>query len=145
LVTLAKTEMRRASADVIGPPLQQRNPGRRLQRLADHWQVLVEQLVLQGLGTGRDDHLAARTQRRHQVGEGLARAGAGLGDKNRTAVDGGGDAFGHLDLLLAYAIAVDGLGQRPVGRKDFRKGGQGRGPGKTGRILADGAPYNDCP
>jgi hypothetical protein len=42
-------------------------------------QVAVEELVLQGLGAGGDDDLAAGQQRRHQVGEGLAGAGAGLG------------------------------------------------------------------
>jgi hypothetical protein len=86
-------------ADVIGAALEQRDFGRRLKRIADHRQVLVEQLVLQGLGAGRDDHLAARAQRRHQVGKGLARAGPRLGDEHRTAVDRGSNALGHIDLL----------------------------------------------
>jgi hypothetical protein len=34
-------------------------------------------------------------------------------------VDGGGDALGHFDLLLAHAIAANGLRQRPVGRENF--------------------------
>ncbi len=112
-------------ADVVGAPLEQRDPGRRLERLAHHRQVLVEQLVLQRLGAGRDDHLAARLQRRHQVGEGLAGTGAGLGDENVVAMDGAGDALGHLDLLRAHAVAVDGAGERAVGGEDFREGGQG--------------------
>ena len=119
-------------ADVVGPALQQRDLDRRLQRVADHWQVLVEQLVLQGLGAGRHDHLAARLQRRHQVGERLARAGAGLGNEHRLAVDGGGDALGHFKLLTAHAITADGLSQRPVGGEDFGKGRQGRRPEKSG-------------
>jgi len=125
--------------DVIGPPLEQGDPDRRLQGIAHHRQVLVEQLVLQGLGAGGNDHLAARAQRRHQVGEGLAGAGSCLGDEDRTTVDGGGDALGHVELLVAHAIAADRLRQRAVGREDFREGRQGETPEKVRRILADGA------
>ncbi len=124
-------------ADVIGPPLEQGDPDRRLQRIAHHRQILVEELVLQGLGAGGNDHLAARPQRRHQIGESLARAGPRLGDEDRTAVDGGGDALGHVELLVAHAITADRLRQRAVGRKNFREGSQGETPEKVGRILAD--------
>jgi len=106
-------------ADVIGAPLEQRDLDRRLQDVAHHRQVLVEQLILQGLGAGGDDHLAVRLQRRHQVGESLARTGPRLGDEYRIVLDGGGDALGHLDLLLAHAIAANGTRQWPVGREDF--------------------------
>jgi hypothetical protein len=70
-------------ADVVGAALEQRDRHRHLQRGAHRRQVAVEELVLQGLGAGGDDHLAAREQRRHQVGEGLAGAGAGLGHQHR--------------------------------------------------------------
>jgi hypothetical protein len=40
------------------------------------------------------------------------------------AVDGGSDALGHINLLLAHAIAADGLRQRPAGGEYFFKGRQ---------------------
>ncbi len=130
-------------ADVIGAPLQQGDLDRRLEGIAHHRQILVEQLVLQGLGAGGDDHLAARLQRRHQIGESLARAGPRLGDENRTAVDGGGDALGHVELLVAHAITADRLRQRAIGGEEFREGGQEETPEKLGPILADGPSIND--
>ncbi len=137
---IGQRPLQMVGADVVGAPLEQRDADRRLERIAHHRQVLVEQLVLQGLGAGRHDDLAARLQSRHQVGEGLARAGARLGDENRTAIDGRGDALGHVDLLRAHAIAVDGLCQRAVGRECFLEGGQVGAPEKSGRILADRPP-----
>jgi hypothetical protein len=74
--------------------------------------------------------LAARLQRWNKVGEGLARAGAGLGDKDRAALDGGGNALGHVDLLIAHAIAAYGFGQGAVGGKYFLQVGQGEMPEK---------------
>ena len=88
----------------------------------------VEELVLQGLGAGGNDHLAAREQRRHQVGEGLAGAGAGLGDQHAIAGDGRRDALRHLELLRSQAKAGHGGGERPLGGKDaFEIGHGGRG------------------
>ena len=110
--------------DIVGAALEQRNPDRRFQDIAHQRQILVEQLVLQRLGTSRHDHLAVRLQRRHQVGEGLAGACASLGDENRVVPDRLGDALGHFELLAAHAITVDGAGKRAIGREDFRKGRQ---------------------
>ena len=64
-----------------------------------------EQLVLQRLGAGRDDDLAAGEQRRHEVGEGLAGAGAGFGEQGRALGDRLRDRLGHRQLLGAKAIS----------------------------------------
>ena len=61
-------------ADVIGAALQQRHGHRHFQRIAHRRNVAAEQLVLQRLGAGGDDHLAAGEQGRHQISKGLARA-----------------------------------------------------------------------
>ena len=66
--------------------LEQCHRHRRLQRIAHHRQVFLEQLVLQVLRAGGNDHLAARKQRGHQIGEGLASAGARLAKLSPDAI-----------------------------------------------------------
>ena len=87
-------------------------------------QVAPEQLVLQRLGAGGNDHPAAGKQGRHQVGIGLADAGPGLGDQAAT--------FG--DRLL------DGGGQpllrRPRGKARHAVGKGALRPEYAGRIAA---------
>ena len=102
-------------AHVVGAALEQRGACARGERLAHRRQVAVEELVLQRLGAGGDDDLAAGEQRRHEVGEGLAGAGAGLGDQHRRALDRLADRLGHLELPGPQPEARDVLGKRPIG------------------------------
>ena len=53
-------------ADVVGAALEQRERHRQRQRVAHERQVALEELVLQRLGAGRDDDLAAVEQRRER-------------------------------------------------------------------------------
>ena len=108
-------------ADVVRPALQQRDGDRRLQRPADHRHVLAEQLVLQRLRAGRHDHLAAPQQRGHEIREGLAGAGARLGDQRAAPVDRIGHRLRHLDLSVAGAIAVHVGRQGAVRGEDLRE------------------------
>ena len=102
-------------ADVVGAPLQQGDGRRHAECVAHRRQVAVEQLVLQGLGAGGDDHLAAGQQRGREVGEGLAGAGAGFGDQQAVGCDGRLHFARHGDLLFAQAVAGNGLRERAVG------------------------------
>jgi hypothetical protein len=77
--------------------------------------IAQEQLILQVLGAGRDDGLAAPQQRRHQVGEGLAGARAGLGHEHLLVGDGLGHGLGHLGLRLARLERADGGCERAAG------------------------------
>ena len=86
-------------ADVVGAALQQRDGHRHAQRVAHQRQVAFEQLILQSLGAGGDDHLAAVQQRGDEIGERLAGAGAGLGDKLAACGDSLCDGLGHRQLL----------------------------------------------
>ena len=61
----------------------------------------MEQLILQGLGAGRDDHTLARQQRWHQIREGFAGAGAGFGDQGVAIGNRFFDGFSH--RLLGFA------------------------------------------
>ena len=109
-------------ADVIRPPLQQRGASPRSQRLAHRGQIAVEELVLQRLGAGRDDDLAAGEERRDEVGEGLAGAGSCFGDQHAGRLDRLGDGVRHLHLAAALAIAGDRRGERPLRREQRLKG-----------------------
>ena len=82
---------------------------RQLERVPHERQVALEELVLQRLGAGGDDHLAAVQERGDEIREGLAGAGAGLGDERAAPGDGGRDGIGHRELLRTEAEA----GQRP--------------------------------
>ena len=73
------------AAQVAGAALEQRHAHRHAQRVAQARQVAQEELVLQALGGGADQRTPARQQQRHQVGEGLADAGAGLGHQRLAA------------------------------------------------------------
>jgi hypothetical protein len=88
-------------AHVIGAALEQGDGNGRLECIAHHRQILLEQLVLQIFGAGGDDHLAAAQQGRHQVGEGLAGAGARFRDQNRVIVNRICDRQRHFPLLCA--------------------------------------------
>ena len=85
-------------AKVIGAALEQGRGQGRAEHAAHTRQIAMEQLVLQRLGAGGDDHALARDHCRHQVGKGLAGAGAGLGNQGMAIIDRLGHGAGH-DLL----------------------------------------------
>jgi ABC-type branched-subunit amino acid transport system ATPase component len=87
-------------AQVVRAALQERDTRRAAKRARDHRQVAVEELVLERARAGRDDDLPAREQRRHEIGEGLAGARAGLDRERAAARERGADPVGH-ELLLA--------------------------------------------
>ena len=67
----------------------------------------MKQLVLQGLGSGGDNDLATRTQRRHQIGKGFAGTGASLGNQYASAVNGSLNFLGHFNLALPMPKTFD--------------------------------------
>ena len=104
-------------AYVVRAPLQQRDRHGHFQRLTHDLDIAIEQLVLERLGAGRNDVLAARKQRRNEVCESLPGAGPRFGDQHRVFFDGVGHGARHLDLPLAHAEAPDRLRQRAVAGK----------------------------
>ena len=114
-------------AQVVRASLEQRHRNRRLQRIAHHRQVFLEQLVLQVLGAGRDDHLAAREQRGNQVGKSLAGTRACLDDQDRVVAYRLGNFQSHFALLRARTERRDFRGKRALfGKKTFDFEGHGR-------------------
>ena len=95
-------------AHVVAAPLEHGPVEVDRQRLGEERKVLAGELVLQRLGGGGDDDSPAGCDRRDEVGERLARAGARLHDEVAPALDGGGDEVGH--ALLAGPLL--GVGER---------------------------------
>ncbi len=129
-------------ADVVGPPLQQRHRHRCIQGLAHGRDIAQEQLVLQVLGPGGQDHLAAPQHRRNEVGVGLARAGARLDDQRIRRLDGIRHRLRHRQLRCARPVRLDALRQRAVIGEQRRQFGMvevgGRRVGKRGGIAIAG-------
>src|SRR5437016_2550638 len=101
-------------ADVIGAALEQGYRDRHFQRVAHERKIALIELILERLRTGGDDDLAAREQRRNEIGERLAGSGSGFSDQLAPGVDGMCDRFGHGQLLWARAISGKFLGERTV-------------------------------
>ena len=106
-------------AQVVAAAFEQRDLDGHAQGVAHGGQVAVEELVLQGLGACGHDDLAALDQRGHEVGSGLAHAGAGFQHHGAGIADGRLHGLRHLDLLAAFAVAIEGAGQRAGGREQF--------------------------
>ncbi len=92
-------------AEVTPSPLQQRGAQRQREGVQQPRQVAHEELILQALRRGADRRAAAAEQRRHQVREGLADAGAGLDDQRVAPGDRLRDGQRHALLRRSGRIA----------------------------------------
>ena len=89
--------------------------------------VALDELVLEREGRGRDHDAAVVEQRRHEVGERLAGAGAGLDDEVAPLAERVADRLGHRDLarpLLAAQRLHRGR-EHLADRGSHRVGGRG--------------------
>ena len=84
--------------------------------LLEEREVLAGQLVLQGLGGGGHDRGALRQDRRHQVGERLAGAGAGLHGDVLALGDPEAHGVGHLALPARASPPPGQLADHPLQR-----------------------------
>ena len=78
----------------------------RLDRVGQPGQVVVDQLGLQRQGRGRDHHRPVDQQRRRQVGQRLAGAGAGLDQQVLAGGRSIGDSVGHRLLASSSHIGL---------------------------------------
>ena len=96
----------------------------RLEQAPAERQVLRLDLLLQGDGVRRDDHLPRLIHRvddaGHEVGEALAHAGAGLEEQHLVVTQGRGHGPGHL-LLLRTVFEMEHAVQPPLFRERFRR------------------------
>ena len=134
--------------DVVRTPLQQRYRHRHVQGAPHRRNVAQIKLVLQVLGAGRDDRLAAPKQRRNQVSKGLAGTGAGLRDQGALGGDRIGDRLGHLGLRMARAVAADRASERAGGAEqlvEFEVVRARRSVGGGGSQVSDSSMVSDDP
>src|SRR6185369_15588532 len=97
---------------VVRAPLQQRDAHRPADSARDGGQIAMEQLVLKIARARRDDDAPTGEQRRHEIGERLAGAGAGLHDQAAVRAQCKRDLLCHRDLFLARGEAGDRRRQR---------------------------------
>jgi hypothetical protein len=99
-------------AEIARAPLEERHRDRQLERAAQARQVANEELVLQRLRRGAEERAGAAEQRRDEVREGLADAGAGLDDERAALLDRGRDGERHVELDRALGMVRIGCGER---------------------------------
>ena len=105
-------------ANVICAALQQGCGDGDAQRLDHGGNIAAKKLILQILGTGRNDHLAAGLQRGNKVGVSFAGTGARLGHQHAGTLDGRINFFRHFDLAQTVTESFNIFGERPVRTKD---------------------------
>jgi hypothetical protein len=91
-------------AEIARATLQERHRHRQVERAAKARQIAEEELVLERLGRGAEQRPGTAEQRRDEVGEGLADAGAGLDDERATLLDRGRDSERHVELDRAFGM-----------------------------------------
>ena len=101
------------AAEVVAPALQHGEGEGPVARRGHGREVLLAQLVLEGLGGRGHDDLATREHGRHHVGQRLAGAGAGLDHQVPPAVDGPAHGLGHLELARPLLPAAGQGGGDP--------------------------------
>jgi hypothetical protein len=84
-----------AQTQVIAQALHHGCGDRDAQVAREQRQVAMDDLFLQRLGAGGDDHLLARQQGRHQIRQRLARAGSGLDQRHAVGLEGPLHQLGH--------------------------------------------------
>ena len=118
---VGKIALQVVMADVVGAAFQQGKFDGGFQGTPRGRQVTVEELVLQRPGAGGDHHLAARQQRGQQVGQRLARTGAGFGQQHSARRNRPVDGLGHGQLLRARPPALQhGAAGPGPGKQDFQ-------------------------
>ena len=91
----------------------------RKKRLLEKWDILVEELFLQILRAGGDDHALAGTNHRQQIGQGFARAGAGFDDQMTLFRQRLLDRLSHLQLSPAEFIGGMGAREQAARREEL--------------------------
>jgi hypothetical protein len=89
--------------------------------------IAEKELVLEGLGPGRDDDALAGAESGKKIGKGFAGACAGFDDEMTALGKSAFDCFGHFKLAGTVFEGKRRAGEDSAGRKEFVKCGQGAG------------------
>ena len=90
-----------------------------VERLLKKRDVFIEELLLQILGSGRDDDAFARTNHRHQIGQRLAGAGARFHNQVPLFFQRLLDRLRHLQLAAAKFVGGMCARQNATGREEL--------------------------
>ena len=89
------------------------------KRLLEKRDILMEELFLQILGAGGNDHALAGANHGHQIGQSLARAGAGFDDQVTLFFQRLLDGLRHLQLSAAKLVGGMGAREHAAGREEL--------------------------
>ncbi len=95
-------------------------------------QILEEDLLLQVLGPGRDEHALAAEDSGDEIGQSLARARARFGQEHASLREDVGHSRSHLELGRPRFEAVEQGFERAVGREDRSDARLQAGPVRPG-------------
>ncbi len=142
-ISLLAGHLHAVQAEVAAPPLEQCRAHGKPQRFNQARQVAAEELVLQSLGRGRQQHALAAQQGRNQVGKGFTDAGAGLDHQGVRAFNGACHGQGHLGLPAPRREMLSRPRQHAAGGKslfDFKRKRHQAGSGgpATARVERSG-------
>ena len=120
-------ELQTVAAEIVGASLQQGSPHRNAERGPNQRQIAMKQLVLEVARPGGDQDLAPGEDGRHQIGEGLACAGARLADECAALLHERCDPLGHRLLLRTMGETGQTLGEPTIRTEDVAEIGHGGG------------------
>src|SRR5260221_2530300 len=120
--------------------------------LLEEWDILKEELFLQVLGAGGDDHAFAASDHRQQIGQSLARSRAGFYDQVPALTQRFFHGFRHLQLATAELVIRMRPAQQSSGREElvqrrqaplgsgssFGIGSKSHGQGSLSQLLLGG-------
>ena len=112
------------AAEIVRPALHVAHAQLAEQRFEERHVAEVE-LILKRFCSGGDDDALAGAQGGQQVGQGFARAGAGLDDEVAPFSEGAFDGFGHLELAGAVLVGQRRLRKNAAGREELVQRRQG--------------------
>jgi hypothetical protein len=115
-----------APAEVVADALEHDDGERPVDDGAEKRDVVARDLILQRARARRDHHALAALQRRDQIRERLARAGAGLDDQRALVGERTLDRGGHQALLGAILVVRDRAIEGAAGREDVAHALAGR-------------------
>ena len=114
------------AAEIIAAPLHVAD-AQLAQVLLQEGDVLEEELLLQGLGAGRDDDALAGADDRQQIGQRFAGAGPGFDDQVAPLLQRLLDRFGHLQLSAAKFVRGMSARQHSARSEELVQRRQARG------------------
>ena len=114
-------------AEIVRAALHIRRRERDVERLPKRRDVLEEDLLLEGLGAGRDEHSLSAQDGGDEVRQRLARTRSGFREQRAAVLEATGNRLGHLHLAGPRLEVGEGERQRAPALE--RLGGQRRESG----------------